>query len=309
MKSSINWEALARDHIKELVISREIGYVELAKKLKSIGVEDTHINISNKINRGTFSLVFLLKVLEVLNLKMKFLNKEIKTSTVRKMNAIEFLDAYKKLNKISIEETTVDSTDLVFNKLNEAHKGLLRAVGASEELQEHILSSSFDDWSYHNKNLTEHDILDYYSYITKEQSTLNLVDNLIKETINEKENKQFSIHKVNAPIPGGLFVNADGHDSEEHDHKIFTNVKILNKDKKEITKTSSETVTLIEEISSFFEKEENKNFTGLKIIKSGDIVGPSLALAICTYWDEVILCHEIVDASEECSKIFTEAVK
>ena len=65
----MDWKDKAKSIIKSELAKQNIDYIELSKRLNKIGVEDTQINLANKINRGTFSFIFALQVFKVLELK------------------------------------------------------------------------------------------------------------------------------------------------------------------------------------------------------------------------------------------------
>ena len=68
------WNNKAKNIIKAELSKKGIDYIELAKKLNKIGVEETQMNIANKINRGTFNFTFALQIFEALgieNLRLK----------------------------------------------------------------------------------------------------------------------------------------------------------------------------------------------------------------------------------------------
>lgn len=65
----MDWKNKAKSMIKSELAKQDIDYIELSKRLKEIGVEDTQINLANKINRGTFSFLFALQVFKVIGLK------------------------------------------------------------------------------------------------------------------------------------------------------------------------------------------------------------------------------------------------
>ena len=65
----MDWKNKAKSIIKSELAKQDIDYIELSKRLKKIGVEDTQINLANKINRDTFSFIFVLQVFEVIGLK------------------------------------------------------------------------------------------------------------------------------------------------------------------------------------------------------------------------------------------------
>ena len=65
----MDWKDRAKAMIKSELAKQNIDYIELSKRLANIGVNDTQINLANKINRGTFSFLFALQVFEVIGLK------------------------------------------------------------------------------------------------------------------------------------------------------------------------------------------------------------------------------------------------
>ena len=65
----MDWKDRAKALIKTELARQDIDYIELSERLKKIGIEDTQVNLANKINRGTFSFIFALQVFDVLDLK------------------------------------------------------------------------------------------------------------------------------------------------------------------------------------------------------------------------------------------------
>jgi len=63
-----DWEKKARLILKGELARHDINYDELAKRLRSISVEASPQNLSNKINRGTFSAAFFLQCLHVVGI-------------------------------------------------------------------------------------------------------------------------------------------------------------------------------------------------------------------------------------------------
>ena len=55
-----SWEDRARRLLKAELARADIGYRELAERLKKHGLKETEASIANKISRGTFSATFLL---------------------------------------------------------------------------------------------------------------------------------------------------------------------------------------------------------------------------------------------------------
>ena len=55
-----SWEDRAKRFLKAELARADVGYRELAEKLKKHGLVETEASIANKISRGTFSATFLL---------------------------------------------------------------------------------------------------------------------------------------------------------------------------------------------------------------------------------------------------------
>jgi Domain of unknown function (DUF6471) len=55
-----SWEDRARRLLKAELARADIGYRELAERLKKHGLKETEASIANKISRGTFSATFML---------------------------------------------------------------------------------------------------------------------------------------------------------------------------------------------------------------------------------------------------------
>lgn len=58
-----SWEERAKRLLKAELARADIGYRELAERLKTHGLQETEASIANKISRGTFSATFLLATL------------------------------------------------------------------------------------------------------------------------------------------------------------------------------------------------------------------------------------------------------
>jgi hypothetical protein len=66
-KTEEEWAEKLRAYLKGELKKADIGYVELAKRLKKHGFkEETEASITNKLKRGTFSAIFLLACLAAL---------------------------------------------------------------------------------------------------------------------------------------------------------------------------------------------------------------------------------------------------
>lgn len=66
-KTEEEWADRLRTYLKAELKKADVGYVELAKRLKKHGFKDeTEASITNKLKRGTFAAIFLLAVLAAL---------------------------------------------------------------------------------------------------------------------------------------------------------------------------------------------------------------------------------------------------
>ena len=66
-KSEEEWTDRLRLYIKAELKKADVGYVELAKRLKKHGFKDeTEASITAKLKRGTFTAIFLLATLAAL---------------------------------------------------------------------------------------------------------------------------------------------------------------------------------------------------------------------------------------------------
>lgn len=63
------WARWAVTIIKVEMKRRRLSYRDLAEKLSATGVHSTERNVTNKINRGTFTAAFFLQCLSVIGCK------------------------------------------------------------------------------------------------------------------------------------------------------------------------------------------------------------------------------------------------
>ncbi|HEV7372015.1 DUF6471 domain-containing protein [Arenibaculum sp.] len=64
------WKAEVKRLLRAEMARRGIGYDDLARRLATIGVEETAVNLRNKVSRGGFSAAFLLQCLEVMGCRV-----------------------------------------------------------------------------------------------------------------------------------------------------------------------------------------------------------------------------------------------
>ncbi|MFA6313849.1 MAG: DUF6471 domain-containing protein [Sterolibacterium sp.] len=67
MAESLDWHREARQILRAHLARKEVSFTELAKALRAFGGKDTPRAVSNRVNRGSFSFVFFLQCMHVLN--------------------------------------------------------------------------------------------------------------------------------------------------------------------------------------------------------------------------------------------------
>ena len=65
----VDWHWEARQLLRAQLAHKEMGYQELSLALQSIGIDESPKVLSNKINRGTFSLSFYLQCMRAMDIK------------------------------------------------------------------------------------------------------------------------------------------------------------------------------------------------------------------------------------------------
>lgn len=60
------WAHRARRFLRAEIKRAEIGYAELAERLKEHGLEETEASIANKLSRGTFAATFFLATMKAI---------------------------------------------------------------------------------------------------------------------------------------------------------------------------------------------------------------------------------------------------
>lgn len=68
MVEKTDWEARAANLLKSELKRKGVTYMELAKLLQSIGVEEKEANIRNKLSRGKFTAAFMLQCLTAIGI-------------------------------------------------------------------------------------------------------------------------------------------------------------------------------------------------------------------------------------------------
>lgn len=68
--TEVEWKAEVKRLLRAEMARRGIGYDDLARRLAAIGIEETAVNLRNKVSRGGFSAAFLLQCLEVMGCRV-----------------------------------------------------------------------------------------------------------------------------------------------------------------------------------------------------------------------------------------------
>lgn len=66
MKSDDRWINLVKGILRAEMTRRSITYDDLSDRLRELGINDTAVNIRNKVARGGFSAVFFVQCLEAI---------------------------------------------------------------------------------------------------------------------------------------------------------------------------------------------------------------------------------------------------
>lgn len=65
----IDWTQKVKGILKAELKRRNLTYADLVAALAEIGVQDTEVNIRNKVARGMFTAVFLIQCLEAIGVR------------------------------------------------------------------------------------------------------------------------------------------------------------------------------------------------------------------------------------------------
>lgn len=76
LRKSHDWSAQAKGLLKAEIVKRGISYRQLTERLDALGVQHTVENVTNKINRGRFSAMFLLQCLKAIDCKVLRIDDE-----------------------------------------------------------------------------------------------------------------------------------------------------------------------------------------------------------------------------------------
>jgi hypothetical protein len=69
MAAKIDWTERVKGMLKAELKRKGMTYHDLVASLSKLGIEETEVNIRNKIARGGFTAVFLIQCLEAIGVK------------------------------------------------------------------------------------------------------------------------------------------------------------------------------------------------------------------------------------------------
>lgn len=69
MASKVDWTEKTKNLLKSEMKRHGVTYDGLVERLAKIGVQDTAVNIRNKVARGGFTAVFLVQCLEAMGVR------------------------------------------------------------------------------------------------------------------------------------------------------------------------------------------------------------------------------------------------
>ncbi|MEP6827303.1 MAG: DUF6471 domain-containing protein [Aestuariivirga sp.] len=68
-EKKLTWEERAKRYLKSEMKKADVGYRELAERLKKHGIKETEASIANKLSRGTFAATFFIAALVALEVQ------------------------------------------------------------------------------------------------------------------------------------------------------------------------------------------------------------------------------------------------
>lgn len=70
------WQDRVRRMLRAELAHKDVGYTELAERLRAIGIVDTPKNLSNKIARGMFTAAFFFQVMQAIGCRTVHLDRD-----------------------------------------------------------------------------------------------------------------------------------------------------------------------------------------------------------------------------------------
>ena len=76
MKTEAEWAEETKRLLRSEMTRRGVTYEELAERLAAIGINDTAVNLRNKVARGRFSATFLVQCLKAIGARALRLSED-----------------------------------------------------------------------------------------------------------------------------------------------------------------------------------------------------------------------------------------
>ena len=74
MTQAADWSERIKRYLKAELKRHDVGYAELATRLKAQGMEETEASVANKIARGTFTAMFFVASLKAIGCETVHVN-------------------------------------------------------------------------------------------------------------------------------------------------------------------------------------------------------------------------------------------
>ena len=69
MRTEEEWAEKAKRLLRTAMVQRGVTYEGLSERLSALGVQDSPVNLRNKVARGKFTAIFMLQCLEAVGCK------------------------------------------------------------------------------------------------------------------------------------------------------------------------------------------------------------------------------------------------
>ena len=161
-------------YLTSILESKNINYVELEKRLKEQGINENQKNLSKKINKGTFSFLFLAQVLKVIDentIEFCISSNEYKQfSKDEYLSQDEFVSKY--LELVTLFNNTSENDKKILIEIDNVEKLLLSRIGISASLFDDI------DSLYKEKSLTRSQVIAFYNLVLAKNDLFDKINSL-----------------------------------------------------------------------------------------------------------------------------------
>ena len=173
-------------YLTSILENKNINYVELEKRLKEQGINENQKNLSKKINKGTFSFLFLAQVLKVIDentIEFDIEKDNISFKENELLTEEQFIKEFREINEIFVNDTKYALNDFIHTKYDELLEILYKKIGLTKK---HIIEIQNCDYlTPMDKDLTDENIKAHYQELKKELSSFNKLEELKKKLLNK----------------------------------------------------------------------------------------------------------------------------